>query len=58
MRSRSPPMPNMICSSAPRRISDAAAPAMKSKNFFASSGHAATHSAWIVKLASRTHAYR
>ena len=31
---------------------------MYSKNSFTSSGHAATQSASIVKLASRTHEYR
>ena len=56
VRSRSPPMPNMICRS-PSCSSDPAANAvMESKNSFASSGHAATHSASIVNDASRTHA--
>ena len=39
----------------PRRTSDAAASQAKSKNLLASCGQAATHSAWSVNDASRTH---
>jgi hypothetical protein len=53
-RSRSPPIPNMICRSSPRRSWDAPASARKVKNLFASSGQAATHNASMVRLASRT----
>jgi hypothetical protein len=46
-------MPNMICSGR-SAWECAAAAVMKSKNSWASSGQAATHSACMVKLASRT----
>jgi hypothetical protein len=44
----------MICRSAPRCREVAAAVLRKAKNFAASSGQAATHSASIVRQASRT----
>ena len=47
-------MPNMICSPCPGPTEDAAAVVMKAKKSAASSGQAATHSASIVKLESRT----
>jgi hypothetical protein len=57
-RSCSPAMPNMICSEFSGPIPPAAAVVMKAKKSCASSGQAATQSASIVKLASRTHENR
>jgi len=51
-------MPNMICRSEPESICEATVPVIQEKNLVASSGHAATHRACSVKLASRTQAYR
>jgi hypothetical protein len=48
----------MICSPLSGPIEDAAAVVRKAKKSAASSGHAATHRACMVKLASRTHEYR
>ncbi len=48
-------MPNMIWRSEPRPTDAAAEVVTYSKKSSASSGHAATHSASMVKLASRTH---
>ncbi len=47
-------MPNMICNPWSGPTEDAAAVARKAKKSSASSGQAATQSASIVKLASRT----
>ena len=51
-------MPNMIWRSRPEPIWEATALVIQEKNLWASSGHAATHSASRVNEASRTHAYR
>ena len=51
-------MPNMICRDLPGPIAEAAAVVMNAKKSSASSGHAATQSASMVKLASRTQEYR